>query len=100
MTEDAASKPVTSLVLSRLDYCNALLHNIQTRMCNQLQRVLHAAARIVKCSRKYDHVGPDLIQLHWIPARQRIQYKVALLVHNTAQSTERDGPDLHSGDAV
>ncbi len=73
LTEGAASKLVTFLVLSRLDYCNAFLHNILSRMHNHVQRVIHAAARIVKCIRKYDHITLDLIQLHWLHVTQWIQ---------------------------
>ena len=45
-------------------------------------------ARIVKRVRRYDHITPALIELHWLPIRSRIQYKVALLTFKT-MSTNR-----------
>ena len=80
LTQESTTKLVCSLVLSRLDYCNALLYNISGQLCLKLQRVLHSAARLISGSRKYDSVTPLLIQLHWLPIRQRIQYKILLLV--------------------
>ena len=37
------------------------------------------AAKLVKKKKKYDHVRPLLIDLHWFPFRFRIDYKIALL---------------------
>jgi len=43
--------------------------------------VLNAAARLVFSSPRLDHVSPLLRQLHWLKAPERIQYKLAVLVH-------------------
>ena len=37
------------------------------------------AARLVKRSRKSEHVTPLMKDLHWLPVKQRIQYKVNLV---------------------
>ena len=34
---------------------------------------------VLSKTRKYDHITPTLIQLHWLPIRQRIQFKILLL---------------------
>ena len=47
---------VTALVLSRVDYGNAMLAGLPARQLCRLQSVLHAAARIVFSARKFDHV--------------------------------------------
>ena len=36
-------------------------------------------ARVISKTRKYDHITPTLIQLHWLPIRQRIKFKILLL---------------------
>lgn len=36
------------------------------------------AARIITGTRKYDHITPVLVKLHWLPIKQRIQYKLIL----------------------
>ena len=43
--------------------------------------MLNAAARLIFSARKYDHVTPLLQELHWLKAQQRIEYKLAMLVH-------------------
>ena len=40
--------------------------------------VMNAAAKVITCKRKFDHVTPLLIELHWLPVRQRIVFKVLL----------------------
>jgi len=43
--------------------------------------IQNAAARMVTGTRRSDHITPVLNVLHWLPVRQRIQYKMAMLVH-------------------
>jgi len=42
---------------------------------------MNAAARLIFSSRKYDHVTPLLHELHWLRMKQRIEYKLAVLVY-------------------
>ena len=81
LTEDATKTVMQSLVMSRLDYCNALLIGIQQDLIAKLQRLQNSAARIVSRTRKYEHITPVLIKLHWLPIKFRIQFKVLLLVY-------------------
>ena len=39
----------------------------------------NAAARMLTRTRKFDHISPVLRNLHWLPIRQRIKYKLLLL---------------------
>jgi len=71
---------VSALVLSRLDYGSATLASLPTCLLNRLQSVLSAAARLVHSARKHDHVTPLLRELHWLQMRQRIDYKLAVLI--------------------
>ncbi len=32
-------------------------------------------------TRKYDHITPAMLRLHWLPVHQRIEYKILLLVY-------------------
>ena len=83
--QDVTIQLVMALVISRLDYCNSVLAALPLSTLYQLQRVQNAAARLVFELRLRDHVTPALIQLHWLPIRWRIQYKLCVLmyaVHN------------------
>ena len=78
---------VTALVLSQLDYCNSLLYNIDTTLLNQLQRVENCAAKLIFNRRKYDYGLSSLYNsLHWLQIKQRIIFKILLLVHKCIYS--------------
>ena len=72
-----------AFVLSKLDYCNSLLSGSPQYILDKLQKVQNSAARLVLKRRKRDHVQPLFKQLHWLPVRSRIQYKVSTLCFNT-----------------
>src|SRR6218665_731795 len=73
---------VHAFVSSRLDYCNSLLAGSSDKLTNKLQSVLHSAARLVLRKLKFDPITDGLRdQLHWLPIRQRIQYKLGVLVY-------------------
>jgi len=40
----------------------------------------NAAVRVVTGAKKFDHITPVLRQLHWLPIRQRITFKLAMIV--------------------
>ena len=66
---------------SRLDYCNSLLAGVSDQLIGQLQSVLRAAARLVLQKKKFDRISDDIRnKLHWLPIRQRISFKLCLLV--------------------
>lgn len=80
---DVTLRLVSAFVLARMDYCNALLAELPATTLAPLQRVQNAAARLVLCLKPWDHITPALIELHWLPVRQRIAYKLCLLVHKS-----------------
>ena len=75
---------VRVLVLTRVDYCNSALAGLSDSTLAPLQRVLHAAARFVLDLRPRDRVTAALQLLHWLPVRQRITYKLCVLMHAVA----------------
>lgn len=70
---------VHTYVTSRLDNGNGLLYGISDHLLTRLQRVQNAAARLITKTKKHDHITPALIALHWLPIKQRIEYKLLLL---------------------
>ena len=67
-------------IKGRLDYCNSLLYGLPNTQISKLQRVLNAAARLVTSSCKFNHVTPVLYELHWLPVRFHISFKILLIV--------------------
>ena len=74
---------VNSLVVSVLDYCNALYLGINEKDLKQLQLVQNAAAKCINHKHKHDHMDEDLKKLHWLDVRKRIVFKAVLLVHKS-----------------
>ena len=82
---DACRTLVSSLVISRLDYGNALLYGTNNKNISKLQRVQNTAARLITRKRKYDSITPVLISLHWLPVHYRCQYKLLIYVYKAQQ---------------
>ena len=72
---------VVALVLSRLDYGSATLVGLPNTLLDRLQSVLNAAARLVYAARRFDHVTPLLRDLHWLRARERVDFRVAVITY-------------------
>ena len=70
---------ITALVLSRLDYCLSVHVGLPASTLWRLQRVLHAAARLVYGAVYYDRVTPLLRDLGWLPIKQRIDLRLGTL---------------------
>ena len=74
-----------AFVTSKLDYGNALLYGIPKTTMSRLQYVQNCAARLIKGARKFDHVTPLLIDLHWLPMTYRPMFKMLLTVFKILQ---------------
>jgi hypothetical protein len=81
LTSEAAVKVVHAFITSRLDYCNSLYYGLPSNLLDRLQRIQNTAARIVSRVKKFDHITPVLISLHWLPVEQRIKYKLLTIVY-------------------
>ena len=79
LSRDKLETVLHAFVTSRIDYCNGLLYGLPDCEIAKLQRVQNAAARLLTSSRKYDHITPVLQELHWLPVRYRIHFKILLL---------------------
>ena len=69
------------LVPCRLDYCNALFFGLPARELHRLQSIQNTAARLISGSKKYDHITPILKDLHWLPVKTRVDYKILVTTY-------------------
>ena len=76
----------TSLVQSKLDYCNSLYLNLPAHCINKLQVIQNNAARAITSKRKFEHISPTLHSLHWLKIKERINYKIISLTYSALQS--------------
>ena len=75
----------TSLVHSKLDYCNSLYLNLPAYQLDRLQSIQNCLARTICRTSKFSHITPTLQSLHWLKVRERIDYKVISLTYNALQ---------------
>ena len=85
LNTDTTKSAIVSLVTSRLDYCHGLLCGIINELLCRLQKVQNNAVRVASRSKKYDHITPVLKDLHWLPIRKRIEFKILLLTFKCMQ---------------
>ena len=78
---DTAKTLVHALVISKVDHCNAIIYGLPKYKIVCLQYVLNSAARLVTLTHKHDHITPVLMELHWLPVEQHIEYKILLYTH-------------------
>jgi len=75
---------VQDFILSRLDYCNFMFYGLIHIQLRRLQSVQNAVARLVTGRRQREHITPVLIDLHWLPVRRRVDFKlVAAIVYKS-----------------
>ncbi len=86
LTEYSAQLLVQALVISSLDYCNALLAGLPSNTIKPLQMIQNAAARLVFNEPKRAHVTPLIVSLHWLPVAARIHFKTLIAYRTTTGS--------------
>ncbi len=87
LSEHATQLLVQALVLSRLDYCNALLAGLLASSIKPLQLIQNAAARLIFNEPKRTHVTPLFINLHWLQIGARIKFKALMFSYRTTSGS-------------
>ena len=55
--------------------------NMSGEVASKLQKVQNNAARLVTHTRKRDHITPVLMDLHWLPVKARVEFKILTTVY-------------------
>ena len=80
LTIESCRKFVVSLCLSLLDYSNSILYGLPKSTIKQMQNIENYGAKLVLGRNKYDSNKEALTELHWLPIKSRIKFKVLVLV--------------------
>jgi len=78
--DSETSKPI-ACAISRLDIVNSIVTGISSHIIHRLQHVQNSLARVV--TRLTTNTTSALNSLHWLPIQQRINFKLATLVHRS-----------------
>ena len=73
---------VHSLVISKIDYCNSRYVSLPNYVLRKLQSVINRSARLIYSLPSRVPTTSYLIELHWLPFKARIRFKICLLAFN------------------
>ena len=90
LTKDVANTLALGLVISHLDYCNAILAGLPDTDISHLQRIQNICAKTVLGWDKYESSTRCFLELHWQPLWKRIQHKVLTFVHKSLNGQAPD----------
>jgi hypothetical protein len=91
MSSSALHTLVHAFLCSRLDFCNSAFYGLKASNVDRLQSIFNAAARLLLNVPKFGHISVSIRDtLHWLPVKQRIEFKVCLLVRNCLKGSAPD----------
>ena len=82
LTHNLKVQLVHSMIFSHLDYCNAVFGSLSEANLNKLQKIQYSAVQFIYGLRgkdRFQPLSPFLKELHFLPVRFRIRYKIALM---------------------
>ena len=85
---DLAKQMAVALVMSKLDYCNSLFHNMPEKNIARIQRVQNCLARVVTKAPRFGRPIPILKRLHWLPVKFRIHFKICAITFRTLKENQ------------
>src|SRR6218665_48753 len=84
-----ASIIATSIVHSKLDYCNSLFNNLDSTQIQRLQLIRNSVARLLlERTGIINHITPVLKSLHWLKFPEHIHFKVLSPTYNYLRSSQ------------
>ena len=86
LTDDVAKMVACFFVGSRLDYANSVLFGTSGKNLARPHRNQSTLARVVTMQRGRISISKTLSDLHWLPMRFRVDFKVATLTFKVLES--------------
>ena len=90
ISNNACAQLIHSLVTVHLDYCYSILYGLPDNSLYRLQKIQNTTEIILARLPRFSHISATLFDLHWLPIRYRITFKISILTyqayHHTAPS--------------
>ena len=90
LTKPVAERVLNAMVTSNLDYCNSLLYGISGHQFLGIQRIQNTAARPILQRDRWSSAMVMLNELHWLPIRKRISFKVLFVLYKAMHGLTPD----------
>ena len=81
---------VQALVRSHLDGGNAVLHGLPATITAPFRGILHVTAGLIQGLKKYDHITPILMELHWLPLPACTIFKTSCIIYKVITTSTRN----------
>ena len=88
--ESSLEKLIHNHVISRIDYCNSLYYGLPNYQLRKLQYIMNRAARLIKGRTRRERITPVLMELHWLPIKARIIFKICVLAYKAIKNGKPD----------
>jgi len=88
LDSNTACTVATSIVHSKLDYCNFLYYNLPKSQITRLQLIWNSFARAVLKAPKSCHAIAILRSLHWLEITERNEHKPLSLIYRVLTTTQ------------
>jgi len=90
LSRECSERLAHAFITRGLEYSSSLLYSVPEYQIRKLQRVMNASSRLIFTTPKCCHVTPILHELHWLPVRLRIDFKILLTMFKifTGSSTQ------------
>ena len=89
LSQKDTERVVHAFISSKLDYCNGLFYGLPSSEYRNF-RLQNAAARSITQTKKFDHITPVLINLHWLPIEHRVIFKLLLFTYKALHGLAPD----------
>ena len=82
-----------NLILTKVDYCNAILFGANKCHLSKLQKLINSSVRFIFNLKGHDYrqsITPYLKKVHFLPVKYRVDFKIALHVFKYFQCMTPD----------
>ena len=64
------------------------MYELRAYQILKLQRVQNSAGRLIYMAPKFVHIGLFVKELHWLPAKFRIEFKILSMTYNALREVD------------